>query len=155
MVEFAKVLHASNCVLPWYFDSLPESAKMLMITAVDSSKDPSVWPCSWIWDSYSVTNTHMRPCQQPQSPSIGYLAHQTTFCLIYLSKLSIRNTLTIGMQALSIQVQSKFQDIVALEPTSWSWNQLITGLPPGQLSFLLQDGTDCLSSNHTDRWRYI
>ena len=38
-----------------------------------------------------------------------------------------------------LQVQSKFKNIVALEPETIvpSWNKLITSLPAGQLSFLL------------------
>ena len=46
-----------------------------------------------------------------------------------------------------LQVQLKFKDIVALEPKSRTLNRLITGLPAGQLSFLLQPGTDCVSPN--------
>ena len=54
-----------------------------------------------------------------------------------------------------LQVQSKFKDIVALEPESRTWNRLITGLPAGQLSFLLRAGTDCLPTPlNLRRWRY-
>ena len=37
----------------------------------------------------------------------------------------------------SLQVQSKFKDIVVLEGTSHDWNCMLAGLPVGQLSFLL------------------
>ena len=54
-----------------------------------------------------------------------------------------------------LQVQSKFKDIVALEPISRFWNRLITGLPAGQLSFLLRAGTDYLPTPwNLCRWRY-
>ena len=36
-----------------------------------------------------------------------------------------------------LQVQSKFKGIAALEPNSCVWNRLLSGLPAGQLSFLL------------------
>ena len=43
-----------------------------------------------------------------------------------------------------LQVQSKFKDIVSLEPESHTWNRILSGLPAKQLSFLLRASTDCL-----------
>ena len=36
-----------------------------------------------------------------------------------------------------LTVQSKFKDIIDLEPESRTWNGLLAGLPSGQLSFLI------------------
>ena len=53
-----------------------------------------------------------------------------------------------------LQVQSKFKDIVELEPQSNSWNRIISGLPVGQLSFLLRAGADCLPTPlNLRRWK--
>ena len=41
-------------------------------------------------------------------------------------------------------VQSKFKDIVSLEPESCNWNLIPSGPPAKQLSFLLRASTDCL-----------
>ena len=43
-----------------------------------------------------------------------------------------------------LTVQSKFKDIIDLEPESRTWNRLLAGLPAGQLSFLIRAGADCL-----------
>jgi len=43
-----------------------------------------------------------------------------------------------------LRVQSKFSDIIGLEPESHTWNRLLACLPAGQLSFMLRAGTDYL-----------
>ena len=53
-----------------------------------------------------------------------------------------------------LKVQSKFQDIIALESDCPSWNRIISGLPSGQLSFLLRAGSDTLPTPlNLARWR--
>ena len=54
-----------------------------------------------------------------------------------------------------LEVQSKFKDIVLLEPQSQTWNRLQVGLPAGQLSFLIRAGADCLPTPlNLLRWNY-
>ena len=48
-----------------------------------------------------------------------------------------------------LEVQSKFKDIVLLEPQSQTWNRLQAGLPAGQLSFLI-----CRLPTNLQRWHY-
>ena len=53
-----------------------------------------------------------------------------------------------------LKVQSKFQDIIALESDCPSWNRIISGLPSDQLSFLLRAGSDTLPTPlNLARWR--
>ena len=54
-----------------------------------------------------------------------------------------------------LEVQSKFKDIVLLEPQLRTWNRLQAGLPAGQLSFLIRAGADCLPTPLNLRcWHY-
>ena len=55
----------------------------------------------------------------------------------------------------TLSVQSKFKDIVTLESDSKIWNRIISGLPAGQLSFLLRAGADILPTPlNLKRWKY-
>ena len=52
-------------------------------------------------------------------------------------------------------VQSKFEDIILLEPQSRTWNCLQAGLPASQPSFLIQAGADCLPTPlNLQRWHF-
>ena len=54
-----------------------------------------------------------------------------------------------------LSVQSKFQDVVDLEPQSKVWNCIITCLPSSQLFFLCCTGADCLPTPlNLRRWRF-
>lgn len=52
----------------------------------------------------------------------------------------------------SLSVQSKFRDIVALEPDCKVWNRIVAGLPSGQLSFLFADVLH--TPLNLKRWNY-
>ena len=55
----------------------------------------------------------------------------------------------------SLTVQSKFKDIIALEPDCKVWNRILSGLPAGHLSFILKAGADCLpTSLNLRRWKF-
>ena len=55
----------------------------------------------------------------------------------------------------TLQVQSKFKDIVSLEPESQTWNRILLGLPANQLSFLIRAGSDTLPTPlNLKRWHY-
>ena len=56
----------------------------------------------------------------------------------------------------TLSIQSKFKDVVALEPTCRVWNRIICSLPSGQLSFMLRASADCLPTPlNLRRWKYI
>ena len=56
----------------------------------------------------------------------------------------------------TLSIQSKFKDVVALEPTCRVWNRIISGLHSGQLSFMLRASVDCLPTPlNLRRWKYI
>jgi hypothetical protein len=53
----------------------------------------------------------------------------------------------------SLTVQSKLLDVIPLEADSHVWSKIITGLPSGQLSFIIRAGIDCLPTPMTlCRW---
>ena len=55
----------------------------------------------------------------------------------------------------SLTVQSKFKDIIALEPDCKVWNRILSGLPAGHLSFILKAGADCLPTPlNLRRWKF-
>ena len=69
--------------------------------------------------------------------------------------LHLAHTIHWATQLDELSVQSKFQDVVDLEPQSKVWNCLITYLPSGQLSFILRAGADCLPTPlNLRRWRF-
>ena len=73
---------------------------------------------------------------------------------MYNFHLKRSHTLHWIRQLDTLSVQSKFRDIVSLEPQCKVWNRIISGLPAGQLSFLLWAGTDCLPSPmNLRRWK--
>ena len=54
----------------------------------------------------------------------------------------------------TLSVQSQFKDIVILEGDCKIWSRIQSGLPAGQLSFLLKAGTDCLPTPlNLCRWK--
>ena len=55
----------------------------------------------------------------------------------------------------SLTVQSKFKDIIALEPDCKVWNRILSGLPAGHLSFILKAGADCIPTPlNLRRWKF-
>ena len=55
---------------------------------------------------------------------------------------------------LKVTVQSKFREIVALKSDYPCWNNIVSGLPSGQLSFLLRAGSDTLPTPlNLSRWK--
>ena len=66
----------------------------------------------------------------------------------YLITNSGNLTLNIGIISLMIYVQSKFKDVASLEPQCKVQNRIIAGFPAGQLSLLLQAGTDYIPFYH-------
>ena len=52
-------------------------------------------------------------------------------------------------------VQGKFKDMIKVEEENKVWNRLVTGLPVGQLSFILRVGMACLPTPlNLKRWKY-
>ena len=53
-----------------------------------------------------------------------------------------------------LTVQRKFKDVFMLEEENKIWNCLLTGLPVGQLSFVIRAGMDCLPTPlNLRRWK--
>ena len=73
---------------------------------------------------------------------------QTTIRKLALDKENLWNE-----KLQSLQVQSKFTNIVALEEETQIWTRIMDGLPKGQLSFLLKAGSDNLPTPlNLHRW---
>jgi len=69
--------------------------------------------------------------------------------------LHLAHTTHWATQLDELSVQSKFQDVVDLEPQSKVWNHLTTCLPSSQLSSILRAGADCLPTPlNLRRWRF-
>lgn len=93
---------------------------------------------------------------QPKSPSQKYLMHlrqpssqQSGKLFILFSQASLKS---ISWPTPSV---IEFKDIIEPEQTFHTWNQLLTGLPAGKLSFLLCIVSDCLPIPlNLCHWRY-
>ena len=53
-----------------------------------------------------------------------------------------------------LEVQGKFKDVVDLETKNKTWSRILTGLPVGQMSFLIRAGTDTLPTPlNLQKWK--
>ena len=62
----------------------------------------------------------------------------------------------LDAHTMTLTVQNKIADIISLEKEEKLWRRILSGLPSGQLSFLLRAGCDCLPSPiNLRRWKII
>ena len=140
-----------------------ESAKSSLVSSIESSKDPLVKECvALLFDPEFISrNQFPTECPTFLQRARDSISHATdssrppSVKSIISKSLHQKHTDAWNTSLDQLQVQSKFKDVVALEPESRTWNRLLTGLPAGQLSFLLRAGTDCLPTPlNLQRWRY-
>ena len=143
-----------------YIPHTLEKAKLKCLSTITSSLDPAVSElqncADIVRNSLSVPNT----CLEVFTSIVESVSKDTPHYSRHINR-SCRFELTERHQNLwnshlnSLQVQSKFCDIVKLEQDNHVWNRIITGLPSGQLSFILRAGSDCLPTPlNLKRWNY-
>ena len=140
-----------------------EEAKLALISAVNRSTDSHVLEClpaldspSFLrashidpatWESFQVAITRCRSETVAPKPNRILSACKSVVSSRYardweahLNMLTVQNTLS---------------DILPLGSEDQLWNRLLTGMPAGQLSFVLHASTECLPSPSTlVRWGY-
>ena len=135
---------------------------MSMITAIELSKDEHIKECLSLLSDPDFLSRNEIP-QNAQSVlnatkmSISETSNASSVHLKSEVKQSVRHNHVAHWSGTldPLQVQSKFEDIIALEGTSHVWNRMLMGLPVGQLSFLLRAGSDCLPTPmNLCRWNY-
>ena len=136
-----------------------EKAKLSCLTSISSSLDPLIselYSCvGTVKDSMAIPEK----CASIFTSVVKSTSTDTTHRCIKIANKSnsLLHTSHIDQwnaKLDELQVQSKFKDIVELEPQSNSWNRIISGLPVGQLSFLLRAGADCLPTPlNLRRWK--
>ena len=141
----ASIFSAEVLNLP-FLPHYQESAKLSLVSSVENSRDPMVKECVALLFNPEFIAQNQFPSE---CPSLLQMARESISQLTESCKSpSVKTVLKKSLHKQHIdfwkysrldqlQVQSKFKDIVVLEPESRTWNRLITGLPAGQLSFLL------------------
>ena len=140
-----------------------EEAKLALISAVNRSTDSHVLEClpaldspSFLrashidpatWESFQVAITRCRTETVAPKPNCILSACKSVVSSRYARDWEAHlNTLT---------VQNALSDILPLGSEDQLWNRLLTGMPAGQLSFVLRASTECLPSPSTlVRWGY-
>ena len=126
---------------------------------VEKSKDPLITKCLSLLTDPEFLSCHQYPSDSSslvEAPKL--LIHQEPALLIFslpltlCQSLSTRSTVPSGVSVLTT-CKLKFKYIVALENNFCVWNRLLSGLPAGQLSFLICARTDCLPN--LCHWRYF
>ena len=154
------VFHPDVLNLP-FLPQARESAKLSMIIAIEQSKDPLITECMSLLKNPDFLSRNEIPQNSISLLEAARKSALSTSKVTKFIKTFVRNSLhqshiEYWNNTLDhLQVQSKFRDIVTLEPKSHTWNRLVAGLPAGQLSFLLRAGTDCLPTPlNLRRWKY-
>ena len=125
-----------------------QQAKLSMVGALEFSSDPTIKECltllkdpeflKWL-DIPSDTRTILESAHESISSITKTTIKRKAKEILYQHQAEYWNSTFTPLE-----VQSKFKDIILLEPQSWTWNCLQAGLPAGQLSFLIQASADCL-----------
>ena len=154
----AAIYHPDVLQLP-FLPQIREQAKLSMVTALEFSSDPFVKELLCLLKDPSF----LKRMNIPTSVYSALEAAQRSVNNISMKsvKISAKSSLKKSHAKFwddtldPLQVQSKFKDIVSLEPESHTWNRILSGLPAKQLSFLLRAGTDCLPTPlNLHRWHY-
>lgn len=138
-----------------------EKAKMKCLTTISSSLDPTISELSNFLDVVTKSLSIPDSCGSIFSKVVKTIAKDTpnlTKKLTASCKRELANSHSTHWNSHldTLSVQSKFKDIIALEPNCGVWNRIISGLPSGQLSFILRAGADCLPTPlNLRRWKYI
>ena len=151
LYSIASIFHPEVLKLP-FLPYCQESAKSSLVNSIESSKDPLVKECVALLFDPEFLSHNQFPTECPTflQRARDSISHATASSRppsvksIISKSLHQKHTDAWNTSLDQLQVESKFKDVVALEPKSRTWNTLLTGLPAGQLSFLLRAGTDCL-----------
>ena len=152
------LFHPEVLNLP-YLQHYVEKAKLNCLSTISSSVDPRISELSSCLDIVQRSMSIPDPCvslftQVVKSTSMETRHEKSNIKRMYNFHLKRSHTQHWNRQLDTLSVQSKFRDIVSLEPQCKVWNRIISGLPAGQLSFLLRAGADCLPSPmNLRRWK--
>ena len=126
-----------------------EKAKLKCIPTISSSIDPSISELSNCLDVVQKSLSVPDSCMSIYSAVVESVSkdiphRDKTIKKHCESDLARYHSNHWSDQLDALTVQLKFKDIMELEPQCRVWNRIISGLPLGQLSFLLRAGADCL-----------
>ena len=132
-----------------YIPQTLEKAKLKCLSTISSSVDPSISEFSNCLDIVQKSLSVPDSCMSIYSAVVESVSKDIPHrcktikkhCELDLAKYHSDHW---SDQLDALTVQLKFKNIVELEPQCRVWNRIISGLPLGQLSFLLRAGADCL-----------
>ena len=154
------LFHPQVLNLPYLPHSF-EKAKLKCLSTISSSLDPTISELANCLDVVIKSMSIPDSCGSIFSKVVESIAKDTPNRATILTANCERD-LANSYSALwnshldTLSIQSKFKDVVALEPTCRVWNRIISSLPSGQLSFMLRASADCLPTPlNLRRWKYI
>ena len=126
-----------------------ERAKLSMVSTLEFTSDPAIKECLVLLNDPEFLNRMDVPrdtCLSLESAHKSISSNTKTAIKQRAKEILHQHQGEYWNSTLApLQVQSKFKDIIHLEPQSQTWNHLQAGLPAGQLSFFVQAGAaDCL-----------
>ena len=154
----ATIYHPDVLKLP-FLHQCREHAKLSMVSALEATNDPSIKECLALLSDPKF----LERIDIPRDTCL--ILESARKSISSLTKIAIkrrakeilrqRQAEIWNASLTPLLVQSKFKDIILLEPQSHTWNRLLAGLPAGQLLFLIRAGADCLpTSLNLRRWHY-
>ena len=154
----ATIYHPDVLKLP-FLPQYREHAKLSMVSALEATSDPAIKEClSLLSDpKFLERNNIPRDTCLILDSARKSISSLTKIAIKRRAKeiLRQRQAEIWNASLTPLLVQSKFKDIILLEPQSHIWNRLLAGLPAGQLSFLIRAGADCLPTPlNLRRWHY-
>ena len=122
-----------------FLPQVREQAKLSTLSSLEFSSDPATKECLSLMKDPDFL-------RRLDIPSNTCKTHKSTVAVKKTATSYLKKTHSEARTASldPLEVQSKFKDIISLEPQAHTWNRLLAGLPAGQLSFLLRAGSDCL-----------
>ena len=155
----ASVFHPEVLNRP-FLPQLRERAKLAFVSQVEATKDPLIKQALVVIQTPEYQQLQSIPTQcisvlEAAKRSVASINPKANLKKAAQSILKEHHAEQWSSTLDDLLVQSKFKDIISLEETNKTWTRLVTGLPSGQLSFILRAGMDCLPTPlNLKRWKY-
>ena len=136
------------------------TAKLSYLCSIMNTSDPAIQEINHLIDDKAFIERNDIPNEavstlkdfKPRPPRLTSTPHQMKRNARKLTATKLKLDLEAKLN--SLEVQSKFTDIIELEESTRIWKRIIDGMPAGQLSFILRAGSDTLPMPmNLHRWK--
>lgn len=133
---------------------ISREAKLNLLSCISSSSDPQLHELGiHLGQSFLQVRKNDYSILMAAKEQLSALPSARSLYLKAKSRLLNDTKSTCQSHLQTLSVQSKFEDSAKLETTCRTWNRLLSGLHPGQLSFILRASSDTLPTEvNLCRW---